>query len=64
MDHQYQLSHTHIGNISGLWCQGYNQGVKGPWNVFFVDFCKSIHKTNTGHDVCISSVENHVFDIG
>ncbi len=73
MDHQHQWSHTNIGNISGLWYQGYKPGVKeGHWNVFFfVDLCDTIHKTNTGHDTCriecrdnISSEENHMFDVG
>ncbi len=38
---------------------------------FFVDFCNTIDKTNIGHDAYmifyrdnISSVENHIFDIG
>ncbi len=28
-EHQHQWSHTDICNISGLWYQGYKQGVKG-----------------------------------
>ncbi len=34
MHHQHQWPSTNIGNILGLWYQGYKSGVKGPWNDF------------------------------
>ncbi len=43
--------YTNIGNISGLWYQGYKQGVKGSLERFSL-FNLLIHKTNTGHDAC------------